>query len=116
MNLSGEVKFQFIPNQSIKIHFGVLPEMFQVEAYPNPAIDKIQFRTSSSLSGNLNISIYDLDGNLVFNVNGLVGIGQSIWDWDLRDIRGNLLPDGLFFCKIKLEDKEEKFIKLIIRN
>ncbi len=77
--------------------------------YPNPTSDLITIDLESSVSGNAEIEIYNLNGNLIRNNTQFLEIGLNYFTENLSN-----LSDGLYYIRISngLETKVKKIQKI----
>jgi len=66
----------------------------QILVYPNPASNKIAVHLNRTLNDNANISMTDVNGNIVFQKN--IESSESIFNIDVSD-----LDNGFYFLQIK---------------
>ncbi len=62
----------------------------------------------------MSIEITDVIGKQVINTNiGKQSEGYHEWEWKATDLKGNKVPSGIYFYKIKADDfsYEGKIIK-----
>jgi len=72
--------------------------------YPNPFNPQTQFHYSLSNTENIYLAIYDLLGREVFTIhNGLQREGNHNVQWTGVDNKGNLVPSGIYFCRLTSE-------------
>jgi hypothetical protein len=72
--------------------------------YPNPFNPQTQFHYSLSNTENIYLAIYDLLGREVFTIhNGLQREGNHNVQWTGVDNTGNLVPSGIYFCRLTSE-------------
>jgi hypothetical protein len=87
----------------------------KVSNYPNPARDHTTFafeHNSSEEDLNVTIYIYDLEGRLVSSYSDhltTTGFNTVLSQWDLKDMNGNLLKQGIYPYRIRIADSEGNF-------
>jgi len=83
-----------------------------IGAYPNPFITNtiIEFDLSANQEGQ--ISIYSINGQLVFNAIQMFSSGKNILLWNAEKENGEVLPAGLYLVQIKSQAGTSNF-KLI---
>ena len=84
------------------------------KVFPNPFNDLISFQYNLVESANVSIEITDVIGKQVINTNiGKQSEGYHEWEWKATDLKGNKVPSGIYFYKIKADDfsYEGKIIK-----
>jgi hypothetical protein len=87
----------------------------KVSNYPNPARDHTTFAFEHNSSGedlNVTIYIYDLEGRLVSSYSDhltTTGFNTVLSQWDLKDMNGNLLKQGIYPYRIRIADSEGNF-------
>jgi len=103
---------QKVPVTAVGIHNPMEDEndtkSYLCPPYPNPAktMSCIEYR----LPGNTNVSmkIFDISGRLVkILFNGDQQSGKYSVVWDGKDIRGGDVNNGVFFCRLVVDDYEE---------
>jgi flagellar hook assembly protein FlgD len=76
----------------------------------------IKFQVPSSKS-QITMSIYDVTGKVVmnFNLKSEISNLQSAISWNGVDNSGNRVPPGIYFCRLRVDDKAltTKVIKLV---
>ena len=83
--------------------------------YPNPFISSTSIRYSVAKSGQVKLKIYNVAGQLVKTlVNGEQKAGTYKIEWDGKDTNGKLLPSGIYFVELKVDDKFTKTKKLLL--
>jgi len=81
---------------------------------PNPARGKVMVEYSVPEDGEVILRVYDVAGRRVKDlVSGRVKAGIHRLEWDRRDVRGNLLPSGVYFLRLEAGDRR-KVRKLVI--
>jgi hypothetical protein len=76
--------------------------------YPNPAVDHTYFEFEHNKPGEdltVTISVFDLSGRLITNINETIntsGFSSTPLAWDLRDLNGNLLKQGIYPYRIRI--------------
>lgn len=79
-----------------------------VAGYPNPFSNETQISVQLPVNGDLNISIYHIDGRLVENLFDGIGIGgQNNFNWNADN-----QPSGIYICRFNFAGKNS-FIKLM---
>tara|TARA_B100000029_G_scaffold82096_6_gene73000 strand:+ start:5566 stop:7224 length:1659 start_codon:yes stop_codon:yes gene_type:complete len=72
--------------------------------YPNPFNPATQFRYSLPQSGNIQLAIYDVKGNLVYTFHdGFQRSGNHNIQWTGVDHNHQSAPSGIYFCRLKTE-------------
>jgi hypothetical protein len=83
--------------------------------YPNPFNPQTQFHYSLSNTENIYLAIYDLLGREVFTIHsGLQREGNHNVQWTGVDNTGNLVPSGVYFCRLSSES--EMLTKKMVLN
>jgi hypothetical protein len=92
--------------------------------YPNPATDHTTFIFEHNQAGSelsVSITVYDLEGRTVSIHQETVaasGFNTSLPAWDLKDMNGNMLKQGIYPYRIRLTDGEgryaDSFHKLVV--
>ncbi|MFC2131074.1 T9SS type A sorting domain-containing protein [Bacteroidota bacterium] len=83
-----------------------------VSCYPNPATKEVNLSISIDNNSDTEIEIYDSRGNKVkgFNFNTFAR-GEHIVSWNLIDDNGMNIPSGIYYVRVRTNDKvkAEKF-------
>ena len=112
---TSEVSFMTTPNQLVRIYYGVMPEMFDVEACPNPVDKELSITMNSSFEGTLYEEVTNINGTLIRTDVRNVKPGSNQWKWDLKDSKGVKVESGLYFYKVSSNDGQNEIIKLIVK-
>ena len=80
-----------------------IPNSFTLEQnFPNPFNPVTTIRYTVSDHQQINISVFDMRGNLVKNLlNSSQWPGVKTVQWDAADSRGNMVSAGVYFYKIR---------------
>jgi subtilisin family serine protease len=71
-------------------------------ASPNPFAHQLNARFTLSSAGPARLSVYDCGGRLVRELaSGELPAGQHQANWDGRDARGAMAPDGVYFLELR---------------
>jgi hypothetical protein len=71
---------------------------------PNPFVDGTAVKFSMAKSAEVTVSIYNVSGQLVTTlVDGMVPAGQQSVMWDGRDLAGDRVARGVYFCRMATE-------------
>ncbi|KAA0221359.1 T9SS C-terminal target domain-containing protein [candidate division KSB1 bacterium] len=71
-----------------------------VAVFPNPFSETIQFRLTGSEGSPIKIQVFDLTGKIVYDQNINFERSQAVsMNWDGRDIKGKLLPSGIYLLR-----------------
>ena len=77
------------------------PEMTDessLNAFPNPSTNRVTFSFSVQSSGNVSLSVYDMNGKLVASIfNGFVEKGML----KKAEFNGDKLPAGIYFARLQ---------------
>jgi len=94
----------------------------EVKNYPNPLIagrdvTRVEFTVAGAPQ--LEVVIFDLRGGKVFQQDNIVDLGSGLMsaDWNGRDENNNIVPAGLYICRVKAKtpDREEtKYRKIAV--
>ena len=77
------------------------PEYFDLFAYPNPASDLIYIEFDIPYNSNIDISLYDISGQLVKQlINGEIATGKNLISFSLKPLR-----KGIYFISGKNSEK-----------
>jgi hypothetical protein len=112
------IEFEVIDNSNI-----VLREVYN---YPNPAKDFTYFQFEHNKAGvvlKVTIDIFDLSGRKIKTIQeNLVAEGyhSSPLEWDLKDQYGNMVGNGLYLYRVRVEESSgqssDGFQKLLISH
>ena len=82
---------------------------------PNPVGNKLRIRFSVAKKGEVKIKAYDVTGRFVKEVvSGVYKPGIYEVRWDMSDMRGRKLPQGIYFIRMETENfKKTKKVLLI---
>jgi hypothetical protein len=70
--------------------------------YPNPFNPNTTISFAISTNGPVNLSVYNADGKLVQTiVDGPLSPGQKSYTWNGKDVNGNPVSSGVYFCRLK---------------
>ena len=110
-------------NVNYTIVTAVKPSLYLIN-FPNPFICGNSTNIRYSLPENAtngNIAIYDSSGEMVFFKKltaDELNIGEYTFPWDGRDILGNIMARGIYFCKLNINTEsggKSKIHKVAIR-
>jgi hypothetical protein len=81
---------------------------------PNPTKGQLRmYFGSEAVHSAKEITFYDVTGRAVGNAR--VASGESVLDWEARDSRGNALPSGVYFARVKTMAGEEEAKIVLLR-
>jgi len=73
-------------------------------AYPNPVHDHVTLSFAVNQPGHVRLTIYDVQGRLVQElIHTDVEPGSHAIDWNGKDIQGNAVAAGVYFCTLILD-------------
>jgi hypothetical protein len=85
-----------------------------VNAYPNPTDAKTTIPAIIHNEGYATVSVYDFAGQKVRNLfEGILTNGRYDFTWNGTDDAGNLLPAGVYFCRM-IKDNNQYSQKILI--
>nr|MDK2850662.1 hypothetical protein [Candidatus Cloacimonadota bacterium] len=93
----------------------VNPAQFSISAMPNPFLDQTILKTKSAPNEELNISIFNIKGQLIQNFKAHSdATGESFVTWDGLDNRGRVVNSGIYLYRIESPSyqKTKKLIKI----
>ena len=98
-NLNDQVSVVLEP---LGVKEDVLPTVWELSnVTPNPFMDIAVIKYAVPTKANVNISIYDVTGELVKTlVNGPVDVGYYTIRWNGRDAHGKKVAQGVYFVKM----------------
>lgn len=89
---------------------GTVPEINKTilhSNYPNPFNPTTQISFSTSQEGKVNLSVYNIKGQLVKTlINTRIVSGSHIVNWNGQDNIGKRVSSGVYFYKLKTNEKE----------
>ncbi|UCH10638.1 MAG: S8 family peptidase [Fidelibacterota bacterium] len=98
---------QYDPN-----HASVEPQMLIEEAYPNPFITSgrhtnFVLRWTTATVATPKIDVYNLLGEHILNLYSPADapVGRGVISWQGRDARGRLVPSGVYFIRLVVNDQ-----------
>jgi hypothetical protein len=82
------------------------PIQGEVKSYPNPFVagrDKARIEFTVNGSPQLEVEIFDLRGNKIYQQNNISSLGSGLMsaDWDGKDDNNNFVTAGLYICRVK---------------
>jgi len=108
-------KINFVVNQteidSYAVDINNIVGLEKINIYPNPFFDKININSNSIVSENIEFVIFDISGKQIYSE---IIINQSDNRIELKQDFSSL-PKGVYFCKIKTDEKiihSQKLIKI----
>lgn len=83
---------------------------------PNPVTKATQIKYSLSTSVKVNLTVFNILGQQVATlVNGYQSAGSHAVTWKLRDDRGSLVPNGVYFIKLSANGQSIARRAMVIR-
>ncbi len=80
---------------------------------PNPVTSSASISFSLAVSGTYSISIYDVSGRMISNLNdGNMNPGNHSVTWDISSNSGNVVPNGIYY--VKLEGCGERAVQSLV--
>jgi len=90
------------------------PESLTLRHYPNPFADQVSLAVESDRSQPLEISVYNIRGQLVRSVyKGEIGKGGTTLVWDGRDADGAEVAPGVYICRARVSRHVLQPVKLL---
>ena len=90
------------------------PETLILRHYPNPFADQVSLAVESDRSQPLEISVYNIRGQLVRSVyKGEIGKGGTTLVWDGRDADVTEVAPGVYICRARVSGQPLKPVKLL---
>jgi len=100
--------------------------------YPNPCSKevKIYMETQPKLSAvtqsvesaggtsthSVQLDIYNIAGRRIKELfDGEINTSQYLFNWDLRDNSGNFVPSGIYFYRLRVDEKQESNKIIVVR-
>lgn len=79
---------------------------FSLNIYPNPASHSVEISYTLQNNEETSINIYDISGRLLKEISsGLKGRGTHILYWDRKDSLGRDVKSGIYFLRIKTQNR-----------
>lgn len=93
-----------------------LPEKYELlQNYPNPFNPSTNIPIRIPNQSRISLKIYDLLGKEIATIfNGILEKGYYVFEWDGKDINGNLSSSGLYFVKLNSLDNNINITRKII--
>ncbi|HPG38947.1 MAG TPA: T9SS type A sorting domain-containing protein [bacterium] len=120
VRISGRLE-DILPQNTLINHTEHKPSLpIQLEIYPNPAClsrgDRlVTLHIQSSMHGNSTVAIYNVLGQLVYQIPLHTGSYKQHVQWDLKDLSGNLVNTGVYFARLTNVNKVATQKLVIIR-
>ena len=84
-----------------------VPSVEPFSLFPNPFRGRALFRFNLTEPGEARLALYDAGGRLVRTLfAGPLPAGETIERWDGGDARGEQVPSGLYFARLRLNGRE----------
>ncbi|MEO0067772.1 MAG: T9SS type A sorting domain-containing protein [candidate division WOR-3 bacterium] len=99
------IKYTTTPPTAIGEEKPSFPSHASLRAFPNPTTGAVRF--SASIPSDAQITIYDASGRLIRTLEG-----KGSWLWDGRDLNGNQVAPGVYFCRLGSTTTESKLVLL----
>ncbi|MFK7926329.1 MAG: CotH kinase family protein [Bacteroidia bacterium] len=85
-----------------------------LDVYPNPFTDDLTFNLQFNSESDVQLAIRNISGQIVYsNSLDVPRATFYTWHWDGRDNQGNVLPTGLYFLSLQLNDETVAARKLL---
>jgi len=85
-----------------------------LQIYPIPSSAQIAILYTLSERAPIELEILDISGRLVKRlVKGIKTPGRRSICWDGRDEEGRKVPNGVYFCKLRVDDTYHDIVKLV---
>lgn len=86
------------------------------EIWPNPAMEEANISLSLNAPSDAKIFISDLSGRQVKEIaDHALSAGTHEFNWDLNDLRGKKVPNGVYICTFRINSKTTS-VKLIVNH
>lgn len=83
--------------------------------YPNPFCKEVNIAYQVHTKSRISLNIYNITGELVkVIVDRLHSPGYHLVKWDGKDNKGEFVPSGIYFVKLKIDDKFSQTQKLLL--
>lgn len=88
-----------------------------IAIHPNPFTCGTTLHFCMKAEGKADLCIYDESGRLIRElIDGFFAAGEHSVFWNGSDNSGRLLPSGLYFCLLKMEDNQVQSGKILLLN
>jgi DNA-binding beta-propeller fold protein YncE len=95
-------------NQTAKIYLRIEGESESL----TPSISSM----GSTSSHSVQLDIYNITGRRIKRLfEGQISTSQYILDWDLRDEKGSIVPSGIYFYKLTIDESTESNKIVVVR-
>jgi len=79
----------------------------EVRAWPNPSHGDVNFSVAMSAPGNLDLSIYDIRGEILYkNIKMNLQAGIHQLEWNGCTSLGSVLPPGMYFYRMQINGRQ----------
>jgi len=86
-----------------KVTVGVPSVLYLGQNYPNPFNPSTEIELRLPRAGEVELNVYDLSGRLVARIySGRETAGVKRYEWDGKDERGNEVPSGVYFYRLRV--------------
>jgi flagellar hook assembly protein FlgD len=94
-----------------------LVESFSVnQNYPNPFNPSTRISYNLAQAGNVRITVFDVLGRNIQTLrDGVENSGNHEVVWNARSANGNVLPSGIYFCRVQ-SGNQSKVIKMLLNK
>jgi hypothetical protein len=87
---------------------------FQPSLFPNPAKHSINFKLNTNFSpDSAEMYVYDAAGRRVYFEQLSVLSGSEVFRWDLTDLRGRLVANGVYFMRLRVSRANETLREIL---
>lgn len=110
LDITGYTSSTNVFETTVPLNFFVFPN------YPNPFNPSTNIKINISTKSHLVLDIYDINGNEVNRINNsFLEPGEYIFKWDGRDRNMNLVPSGIYFYKVQINNHIQIGKMLLLR-
>jgi len=98
------------------IRVNELEHNFEARCYPNPFSDHVIIEYSIREETRIRVEVYDMNGhriNELVNKNATAGKYKAVWDG--RDDAGNIVPPGVYYCRLQTGVRNETMKIVLMR-
>ncbi len=82
-------------------------------AHPNPVATRTRIRYHGPVVDHARLTVHDATGRLVRTLaSGMIDSGMTIWEWDRRNDRGELVSGGVYFARLT-GNQHDRTVRLI---
>jgi len=117
-----EVNLGFLHHQRVQIPVSNPQETVpavnqpQMQAYPNPALSRINLKLKIPTKSDYHIDIYNIRGQKIRSLDGSIAMGKEdpLLSWDLKDELETPVSKGIYILRLMVNDKVAQTKKVTV--